>query len=126
MKDITKIEVMIFIIRGQRVMLDSDLAELYGVELKALLQAVRRNQERFPTDFAFECTSSELEDLRSQFATTNRAIDWNHMRRSLPFVFTESGVAMLSSVLNSIEDVVFPQPIHPLGKKLESKKINPF
>lgn len=127
MKEITKIEAMIFTIRGQKVMLDSDLAELYGVELKSLLQAVRRNFERFPDDFAFECELNELEDLRSQFVTTNRSRHWNHMRRSLPFVFTESGVAMLSSVLNSpqaiqvniaiirvfermdsIEEIVFP------------------
>lgn len=101
MKEITKIEAMIFTIRGQRVMLDSDLAELYGVETKRLLEQVRRNGDRFPEDFMFKCSSEELEDLRSQFATTNCLSYWNSMRRSDPIVFTESGVAMLSSVLNS-------------------------
>lgn len=101
MKDITQIQTMIFTIRGQRVMLDSDLAELYGVETKRLLEQVRRNEDRFPEDFMFKCSFDDLEDLRSQFATTNRSNYWNSMRRSDPYIFTESGVAMLSSVLNS-------------------------
>ena len=96
-----QIEKFIYTIRGQRVMLDSDLAELYGVELKVLLQAVRRNAVRFPEDFKFECDSSELELLRSQFVTANPLTYWNVKRRTLPFLFTEPGVAMLSSVLNS-------------------------
>lgn len=101
MKEITKIEAMIFTIRGQRVMLDSDLAELYGVETKRLLEQVRRNEDRFPEDFMFKCNAEDLGNLRSQFATTKRSSHWNSMRRSDPMVFTESGVAMLSSVLNS-------------------------
>jgi hypothetical protein len=105
MKEITQIEAMIFTIRGQKVMLDSDLAELYGVETKALIQAVKRNQDRFPEDFAFECSSSDLNDLRSQIVTSNRATPWKHKRWSTPLVFTESGVAMLSSVLNSSQAI---------------------
>lgn len=96
-----QIEKFIYTIRGQRVMLDSDLAELYGVEPKVLLQAVRRNRARFPEDFMFECDSRELEDLRSQFVTANVINPWNVKRRTLPFLFTEPGVAMLSSILNS-------------------------
>ena len=101
MKEITKIEAMIFTIRGQKVMLDSDLAELYGIETKRLIEQVKRNIYRFPLDFMFECTSGELDDLRSQIATSNAVSTWKHKRWSTPLVFTESGVAMLSSVLNS-------------------------
>lgn len=82
-------------------MLDSDLAELYGVETKALNQAVKRNIERFPSDFMLECNSDELANLRSQFVTANSTASWNYKRRSMPFLFTENGVAMLSSVLSS-------------------------
>lgn len=92
---------MIFVIRGQKVMMDSDLAELYGVETKRLLEQVKRNIERFPFDFMLECNSEDLEDLRSQFATANPLKIWNHMRRNNVYCFTEPGVAMLSSVLNS-------------------------
>ncbi|WPU63865.1 ORF6N domain-containing protein [Peredibacter starrii] len=100
-----QIEKFIYTIRGQRVMLDSDLAELYGVELKVLLQSVRRNLERFPEDFLFECDSGELKDLRSQFVTANPSTSWNVKRRTMPFLFTEPGVAMLSSVLNSTQAI---------------------
>ena len=99
--NLAKIEKMIYVIRGQKVMLDSDLAKLYEVENKRLLEQVKRNQERFPDDFMFECDSRELEDLRSQFATANPTSSWNYKRRNLPMLFTESGVAMLSTVLNS-------------------------
>ncbi len=98
---ISKIEKMIYIIRGQKVMLDSDLAELYGVETKRLIEQVKRNSERFPQDFMFECDSSDLEEMRSQFATASRISTWNYKRSSFPMLFTEIGVAMLSSVLNS-------------------------
>ncbi|OFZ26746.1 MAG: hypothetical protein A2577_00650 [Bdellovibrionales bacterium RIFOXYD1_FULL_36_51] len=98
---ISKIEKMIYILRGQKVMLDSDLAELYGVETKALNQAVKRNFSRFPSDFSYQCNNSDLESLRSQFVTANPATHWNYKRRVLPYVFSENGVAMLSSVLNS-------------------------
>jgi len=79
-------------------MLDRDLAELYGVPTRALKQAVRRNRERFPEDFMSEMTKQELEDWRSQFATSNREVMG---LRVLPFVFAEHGVLMLSSVLQS-------------------------
>lgn len=95
------IEKMIFIIRGQKVMLDSDLAELYGVDTRRLHEQVKRNVSRFPEDFMIKCGFSELDDLRSQFATANPPRTWNYKRRGLPVVFTESGVAMLSTVLNS-------------------------
>jgi len=87
----------ILTIRGHRVMLDADLAALYGVTTKRLNEAVRRNASRFPNDFMFQLAASEAESLRSQFATSNR----RGGRRYLPYAFTEQGVAMLSSVLNS-------------------------
>ncbi len=86
----------IYLIRGQKVMLDNDLAEMYGVETKVLKQAVKRNIDRFPEDFMFEMTNEELESLRSQIVTSKRG-----GTRYPPFAFTEQGVAMLSSVLNS-------------------------
>jgi len=86
----------IYLIRGQKVMLDNDLAELYTVETKQLKRQVRRNMERFPEDFMFELTQQEFEILRSQFGTSN----WGGTRY-MPMAFTEQGVAMLSSVLNS-------------------------
>ncbi len=98
---VSKIEKMIFIIRNQKVMLDSDLAELYFVELKRLNEQVKRNIERFPNDFMFECDFEDLADLRSQIATANPTNYWNHKRRTMPMLFTENGIAMLSSVLNS-------------------------
>ena len=88
----------IFLIRGQKVMLDRDLAELYGVETKRLKEAVKRNLFRFPEDFMFELTKEEFENWRTQFATSNS--DRMGLRYS-PMVFTEHGVLMLSSVLNS-------------------------
>lgn len=92
-KDIVK---RIYTIRGKRVMLDKDLAELYGVETKVLNQAVKRNLTRFPEDFMFQLTEIEFDILRSQFVTSNAG-----GRRYLPFMFTEQGVSMLASVLNS-------------------------
>ncbi len=86
----------IYAIRNQKVMLDKDLAELYQVETKQLKRQVKRNIERFPEDFMFELTESEYENLRCQFGTSS----WGGVRY-LPIVFTESGVAMLSSVLSS-------------------------
>jgi hypothetical protein len=88
----------IYFVRGQKVMLDRDLAELYGVQTKVLKQAVRRNINRFPFDFMFELTKEELEDWRSQFVTSNS--DRMGLRYK-PMAFTEQGVAMLSSVLKS-------------------------
>ena len=87
----------IHLIRGQKVMLSQDLAELYGVAVKALNQAVKRHVTRFPADFVFQLTSNEFDNLKSQFVTSS----WGGLRRALPYAFTEEGVAMLSSVLNS-------------------------
>ena len=83
-------------IRSKKVMLDSDLAKLYEVPTKVLVQAVKRNIRRFPTDFMYQLTKKELDSLRSQFVTSKRG-----GRRYPPYVFTQEGVAMLSSVLNS-------------------------
>ncbi len=91
------IEKRILLIRGQKVMLDAHLAEMYGVETKILKRAVRRNIDRFPEDFMFELTQEEYESLRSQFGTLKRG---EHVKY-LPFAFTEQGVAMLSSALHS-------------------------
>lgn len=93
------IEQKIFIIRGHKFMLDSDLADLYGVPTKTLIQAVKRNRKRFPDDFVFLITNKEVTCLRSQIVTSNRI--GRGGRRTLPYVFTEQGVAMLSSVLKS-------------------------
>jgi hypothetical protein len=93
-----QIERAIHIVRGEKVMLDSDLAALYGVTTKRLNEQVRRNRDRFPKDFAFRLTSKEFTILRSQFATSS--LDWGG-RRSMPLAFTEHGAAMLASVLNS-------------------------
>ncbi|MBF0522510.1 MAG: ORF6N domain-containing protein [Candidatus Omnitrophica bacterium] len=87
---------MIYIIRGQKVILAPDLASLYGVKTKRLNEQVKRNIQRFPEDFMFLLTKAELENLRSQIATSS----WGG-ERYIPYAFTEQGVAMLSSVLNS-------------------------
>ncbi|TDE03169.1 ORF6N domain-containing protein [Flavobacterium hiemivividum] len=94
--EIEVIKNKIFEIRGQKVMLDFDLAQLYETSTKVLKQAVRRNINRFPDDFMFELAPIELESLRSQIVTSNRG-----GLRYMPFAFTEQGVAMLSSVLNN-------------------------
>ena len=86
----------IYFIRDEKIMLDRDLAELYGVETKRLNEQVKRNIDRFPEDFMFQLTESEFENLKSQIATSS----WGG-RRTLPYAFTEHGVLMLSSVLNS-------------------------
>lgn len=88
---------MIYMVRGQQVMLDSDLALLYGVETKRLNERVKRNSNRFPENFCFQLTRKEFDDLRSQFATSNEYGG----RRYLPYAFSEQGIAMLSAVLNS-------------------------
>jgi phage regulator Rha-like protein len=94
------IQQKIFEIRGQRVMLDFDLAELYEVETKRLKEAVRRNIRRFPEDFMFELTPEEYASLRTQFATLKNGGRGQHSKY-LPFAFTEHGVTMLASILNS-------------------------
>lgn len=92
------IETKIILIRGKKVMLDKDLAQLYGVETKALKRAVRRNVDRFPDDFMFQLSTEEYNELlRYQFGTLKRG----QHSKYLPYAFTENGVAMLSSVLNS-------------------------
>lgn len=93
----------VFTIRGCKVMLDFDLAELYEIETKALKQAVRRNTERFPEDFMFELTTEEYKSLRSQIVTLEKGK--GRHTKYLPFAFTEQGVAMLSSVLNSYKAI---------------------
>ncbi len=113
-----KIISKIFLIRNQKVMLDRDLAEMYGVETKVLKQAVKRNRERFPKDFMFEMTEKELKNWRSQFVTSNssalKGLRYN------PFCFTEQGVAMLSSILNSTVAIkVNIQIIRVFGKMKE-------
>ena len=126
--ELAQIQTMIYEIRGQKVMLDSDLAALYEIETFNLNKAVKRNIERFPSDFMFQLTDDEWNSLRSQFATSKSLISQNVIsndedemedegdnlrsqnvtskrnrggRRYLPYVFTEQGVAMLSSVINS-------------------------
>jgi len=113
---VERVERMILFIRGEKVMLDSDLAELYGVETKRLNEAVKRHAGRFPADFMFQLSDAETTALRSQFATSNEATPIGQSalksqlatsnterggRRYAPYAFTEQGVAMLSSVLNS-------------------------
>ncbi|HEX5928003.1 MAG TPA: ORF6N domain-containing protein [Solirubrobacterales bacterium] len=92
------VEQRIFVIRGRQVMLDEDLADLYGVETKRLIEQVKRNLERFPDDFMFQLRKDEAAALRSQIATSNAG---RGGRRYAPYAFTEQGVAMLSSVLRS-------------------------
>lgn len=86
----------IYYIRSQKIMLDSDLAEMYGVEVRVLNQAVKRNMERFPNDFMFRLNKKEFQNLKSQFVTSS----WGG-KRKLPYAFTEQGVAMLAGILNS-------------------------
>lgn len=93
------VERYIHVVRGQRVMIDADLARLYGVTTKAMLQAVRRNLARFPEDFMFQFSETELKNWRSQLVTSNPAAKMG-LRRP-PYAFTEHGVAMLSAVLHS-------------------------
>jgi len=96
-RKIAQLESVIYLIRGQRVMFDSDLAAIYGVTTKRLNEQVRRNISRFPEDFAFQLTAEELTNLRSQIATSS----FHGGRRYRPWVFTEHGAIMLASVLNS-------------------------
>ena len=94
--EIEIIKEKIHVIRGQKVMLDYDLSAMYEIETKVLKQSVRRNINRFPSDFMFELSKEEFDNLRSQIVTSNYG-----GRRYLPFAFTEQGIAMLSSVLKS-------------------------
>ncbi|OGQ18647.1 MAG: hypothetical protein A3B70_06145 [Deltaproteobacteria bacterium RIFCSPHIGHO2_02_FULL_40_11] len=91
------IEHKIYILRGRKVMLSMDIASLYQVEPKVLIQAIKRNIDRFPSDFMFQLTKLEFENLKSQFVTSS----WGGLRRATPYAFTEQGTAMLSGVLKS-------------------------
>ncbi len=92
-----RIEQRIYILRGEKVMLSTDLARLYQVAPRVLIQAVKRNIDRFPDDFIFQLDHKEFQNLKSQIVTSS----WGGLRRSIPYAFTEQGVAMLSSVLRS-------------------------
>jgi len=92
-----RIESRIYLLRGHKVMLSPDLADLYEVEPRALVQAVKRNMERFPEDFMFQLSQEEFDNLKSQIVISS----WGGLRRATPYAFTEQGVAMLSSVLRS-------------------------
>lgn len=99
MKELMKTEIIdqtIYLVRGLRVLLDEDLAKIYGVETKVMNQAIKRNRERFPEDFMFQLTVDEYSNLRSQIVTSSYG-----GRRYMPFVFTEHGAIMLASVLKS-------------------------
>ena len=125
-KDITipdeTITSKIYLIREQKVMVDSDLAELYGVETKYLKRQVKRNTNRFPEDFMFELTKEEFANWRSQFVTSNSS---NKMGlRYAPYVFTEQGVAMLSSVLNSPKAIAVNIKIIRVFTKLREMRFN--
>src|SRR5437870_6586443 len=115
------IERRIQVVRGERVLLDADLADLYGVKTKRLNEAVRRNRARFPADFMFQLSAEEARDLRSQFATSSSASYGG--RRYLPYAFTEQGVAMLSSVLNSPRAVAVNILIDRKSTRLNSSHV---
>ena len=112
---IEKIESKIYTIRNQKVLFDRDLAELYGVETKNLVQAVKRNISRFPDDFMLQLSKNEFDSLRSQFVTSKKG-----GRTYLPYAFTENGIAMLSSVLNSEKAIQVNIQIMRVFTKLRS------
>ncbi|PIP90944.1 MAG: DNA-binding protein [Bdellovibrionales bacterium CG12_big_fil_rev_8_21_14_0_65_38_15] len=114
---LNRIEGMIYIVRGHRVMLDSDLAELYGVQTKVLNQSVKRNIERFPMDFMIQLTEVERDNLSEQSVSFKQAIG---ARKFLPYAFTENGVAMLSSVLGSKQAIQMNISIMRIFTKLRS------
>ncbi len=117
--NVSTIETKIYFIRGIKVMLDSDLAELYGVPTKALNQAVKRNSNRFPEDFMFKPNNEELVELRSQIVTANQVTYWN-VNQFKPNLFSENGVAMLSSVINSEKAILVNIAIMRIFTKLRS------
>jgi hypothetical protein len=118
-----QIQKMIYEIRGQKVMLDRDLASLYGVELKALNQAIKRNIVRFPADFMFQLTRNEWDVLRSQIVTANKSVS---KVRYQPYAFTEHGVLMLSIENNDYKfseyDETIRQIVHALNNLIEQPK----
>jgi len=115
--ELEQIKEMIYVIRGQKVILDSDLAKLYGVETKRLIEQVKRNIDRFPDDFMFQLIAEEYEALRSQNATSKTG---RGGRRYQHLVFTENGVAMLSSVLKSDQAALVNIAIMRIFTKLRS------
>lgn len=115
---IQEIQNCIFTVNGQQVMLDSDLAQLYGVETKVLNQAVKRNNQRFPANFRFEVSLAQLPNLRSQIVTSS--LGYHGGRRYQPFVFTEQGVAMLAAVLKS--DIAVQVSIQIMEAFVEMRK----
>jgi len=129
-KQVENIAELIHFIRGEKIILDSDLARLYEVSTKVLKQAVRRNLERFPTDFMFELTENEIIASRSQIVTLKRGQNIKYR----PFAFTEQGVAMLSGILNSKEAIAvniaimraFVQLIFETIRQLIEKKREPI
>ncbi len=114
--DENAIKSLIYVVRGQQVMLDSDLAELYQVETKRINEGVKRNQQRFPETFCFQLSEEECDALRSQFATSKE----KGGRRYLPYVFTEQGIAMLSAVLRS--DVAIQVSIRIMNTFVEMRR----
>jgi len=96
-----RIEQRIYFLRGEKVMLSNDLARLYHVEPRSLIQAVKRNLDRFPEDFMFQLKENEFQNLKSHFVISS----WGGLRRAAPYAFTEQGVAMLSSILKSKQAV---------------------
>lgn len=112
-----QIQEMIYVIRGQRVMLDSDLAKLYGVETRVLNQAVKRNLKRFPEDFLFRLSTGEYTILKSQIVTSKMG---RGGKQKQPLVFTENGVAMLSGILNSDRAIAVNIAIMRIFTKLRS------
>lgn len=114
------IKSMIYIVRNQQIMIDSELAMLYQVETKRLNEAVRRNIARFPEEFRFQLTAEETESLRSQFATLNESGGRGKHRKYLPYVFTEQGIAMLSAVLRS--DVAIQVSINIMNAFVEMRR----
>jgi len=118
MSNLVPVEVIankIFLIKGQKVMLSMDLAKLYGVEARVLMQAVKRNIERFPEDFMFQLSEEEFRNLKSQIVISS----WGGARRARPYAFTEQGVAMLSSVLKSKRAVAVNISIMRVFSKLK-------
>jgi hypothetical protein len=114
---IEQIQQMIYVIRGLKVMLDSDLAKLYGVETKVLNQSVKRNIKRFPDDFMFRLSPEEYTCLKSQFVTSNKG---RGGKQKQPLVFTENGIAMLSGILNSDRAITVNISIMRIFNKLRS------
>ncbi|OUR95877.1 hypothetical protein A9Q84_15370 [Halobacteriovorax marinus] len=115
--EIDQIKEMIYVIRGQKVMLDSDLARLYGVETKRLNEQVKRNFDRFPEDFMFQLSFEEFLSLKSQIATSKTG---RGGKQKQPLVFTENGVAMLSGILNSKQAIEVNIAIMRIFTKLRS------